>query len=251
MDNIIYYFSGRGNSLKTALDVSQRLDHSVLFPMRDGTICSAGPNADTIGIFTPVIDMGIPAYVLNFVDRLQVANKQAYIYAAVTNGGMPAAAMKQIRKCFEKKGLTLSAEFLVKFGAEWSASEEWQKHIDGITEIIRQKQIQKCTLSWKDKVLTAANPLAKLLIPSEDKKFMVGENCTGCGTCEKICPVKNIRLTDGKPEWLHSCEQCAACFSWCPQEAITGTNLAARTRFTNPEITLEQMLGKAKLNMQI
>lgn len=156
--------------------------------------------------------------------------------------------MKQIRKSLQKKGLTLSAEFQPKFGVGWSASEEWQKQIDWIAEIIQQKQNQKCTASWKDNALTSVNPLAKLLIPSEDKKFTVDEKCTGCGTCEKICPVKNIRLTDGKPVWMHSCEQCAACFSWCPSEAIAGTNLAARTRFRNAYITLEQMLNQAAVN---
>jgi MinD superfamily P-loop ATPase len=82
------------------------------------------------------------------------------------------------------------------------------------------------------------------MIPSEDKKFALDGKCTGCGTCEKICPVKNIRLAEGKPVWLHACEQCAACFSWCPKEAISGTNLAARTHYTNSNITLSQMLGR-------
>jgi ferredoxin len=242
MTNKIYYFSGRGNSLKTALEISKRLGNTTLSPIKHGTAAADLEDLDSIGIFTPVIDLGIPAYVLNFIDQLQVTNKQTYLYAVITNGGMPCAAAEQIRKHLKKKGLTLSAEFLLTFGIGWSGTEEWMQKIDWISEIIKHKQIQRSGLKLKDRMLTMANPLAKMMIPSEDKKFILDENCNGCGICEKICPVKNIRLTDGKPEWLHSCEQCAACFSWCPSAAIAGTNLAARTHYTNSDITLAQML---------
>lgn len=240
--NVIYYFSGRGNSLKTTLDLSRRLEDTIVIPIRDGVRTDHAEDAETIGIITPVIDFGVPAYVLRFIDRLQAANKDVYIYAVITNGGMPCAAAEQLRKRLKRNGLALSAEFPLTFGLGWSASEEWLGQIDRIAALIRQKQGEKSNITWKDLLFTLANHLAKRLIPSEDRKFSLNEKCTGCGVCEKICPANNIRLTNGKPVWMHSCEQCAACFNWCPSEAIEGKNLAARTHFTNPEITLEQML---------
>jgi ferredoxin len=243
--NKIYYFSGRGNSLKTALDISRRLDHTELVPISKRTGFLSAENADTIGIFTPVIDLGIPSFVLNFISHLHISNREAYLYAVITNGGMPCAASGQIRKCLKKRGLTLSAEFLPSFGLGWSASEDWENQMDRIAEIIRNKKTERANLTLKDRLLTLANPLAKLLIPSEDRKFTVNENCSGCGTCERICPVGNIRIEDGKPVWLHTCEQCASCFSWCPSAAIEGTNLAARTRYRNSEVTLTEMLDCA------
>ncbi len=243
MTNQIYYFTGRGNSLVTALELSKRLDSSTLIPIRHGVRHEIAEEADSIGIFTPVIDIGIPAYVLKFIDQLQVKDKNIYVFAVVTSGGMPGAAMEQLRKQLKKKGLRLQAEFLMTFGLGWSASEEWLSQIDRMAEIIKRKPSQKLKLAVKDRLLTMANPLAKLIIPTEDKKFALNDSCTGCGICEKICPVKNIRLEDGSPIWLHSCEQCAACFSWCPNEAITGTNLASRTHYRNSNITLGQMLN--------
>ena len=243
MKNKIYYFTGRGNSLMTALELSKRLGNSEPIPIRYEIRHDNTEDVDSIGIFTPVIDLGIPAYVLKFIDKLQVKNKNTYVYAVVTNGGMPGAATEQIRKHLKKKGLNLAAEFLMRFGIGWTASDEWLKQIDRISEIIRNKQLQKLRPSAKDRLLTMANPLAKLIIPAEDKKFTLnGSCCTGCGICEKICPVRNIRLENGKPVWLHSCEQCSACFSWCPSEAITGTNLASRTHYRNSDVTLDQML---------
>jgi Pyruvate/2-oxoacid:ferredoxin oxidoreductase delta subunit len=30
----------------------------------------------------------------------------------------------------------------------------------------------------------------------------------------------NIKIADGKPLFLHKCEQCMACIQWCPKSAI-------------------------------
>lgn len=69
-----------------------------------------------------------------------------------------------------------------------------------------------------------------------DKKFFVQETCNRCGLCEKVCPVQNIRLVDGRPAWQHHCEQCMACLQWCPQEAIQfGKATIGRRRYRHPE----------------
>ena len=69
-----------------------------------------------------------------------------------------------------------------------------------------------------------------------DKNFNVEEKCTQCGICEKICPVGNIKLVDGKPTWHQNCEQCMRCIQWCPVEAIQiGKATITRTRYHNPE----------------
>ena len=34
------------------------------------------------------------------------------------------------------------------------------------------------------------------IIPLMDKSYHTDENCTGCSTCTKICPVYNIKIVD-------------------------------------------------------
>ena len=76
-----------------------------------------------------------------------------------------------------------------------------------------------------------------------DKKFTVGDTCRGCGICERVCQVGNIQMTDGKPNWLHHCEQCLACLQWCPEEAIqVGTKTEGRTRYHHPEIRANDLM---------
>ncbi|MBP8640276.1 MAG: EFR1 family ferrodoxin [Oscillospiraceae bacterium] len=52
------------------------------------------------------------------------------------------------------------------------------------------------------------------------KGFNVTDKCISCGKCEKLCPVKNIKLCDGKPVYSDQCTHCMACICACPTEAI-------------------------------
>ena len=50
--------------------------------------------------------------------------------------------------------------------------------------------------------------------------FRADDNCIGCGQCVKNCPMNNITLKDGKPQWGKQCTHCMACICCCPAEAI-------------------------------
>ncbi len=53
-------------------------------------------------------------------------------------------------------------------------------------------------------------------------------------------------MKEGRPCWLHRCEQCLACIQWCPREAIQYGKKTVRTpRYHNPEVTLKDMLDAA------
>lgn len=50
--------------------------------------------------------------------------------------------------------------------------------------------------------------------------FFATDACTGCQRCAQKCPVHNISLVNGRPEWSDHCTQCLACFHICPVNAI-------------------------------
>ncbi|HBF40164.1 MAG TPA: 4Fe-4S ferredoxin, partial [Firmicutes bacterium] len=78
--------------------------------------------------------------------------------------------------------------------------------------------------------------------PTLDRNFTVNEKCNGCNTCEKVCPVKNIQIADGKPWWQGHCEHCLACIQWCPQEAIQyGSATVHRKRYHHPEVLVKEL----------
>ncbi|KKN39208.1 hypothetical protein LCGC14_0745920, partial [marine sediment metagenome] len=68
------------------------------------------------------------------------------------------------------------------------------------------------------------------------------DNCTNCGICKDVCPVNNIILIDGRPQWQHRCQQCLACINFCPEKSIQfGSQTLKTQRYHNPEITIKDI----------
>lgn len=72
------------------------------------------------------------------------------------------------------------------------------------------------------------SPFYKLFV--NDRRFKAGDGCTGCGLCERLCPLANIRLKEGRPQWNGNCTQCMACISACPANAVEFGSITAGKR---------------------
>ena len=80
----------------------------------------------------------------------------------------------------------------------------------------------------------AAGPLGRLLsgpvnrlfyrFQVSARGFRVTDACTGCGLCQRLCPLRNIRLEQGRPVWGERCTHCMACICACPAQAIEYKN---------------------------
>lgn len=54
-----------------------------------------------------------------------------------------------------------------------------------------------------------------------DKLHVEEDKCIGCGKCEKLCPMNNIKIVDKKVVQNNQCTMCYRCINNCPKQAMT------------------------------
>ena len=74
------------------------------------------------------------------------------------------------------------------------------------------------------------------------KSFRTDEECNGCMTCEKVCPVNNIKV-DRKLVFYNNCQSRLACIQNCPKKAIHHNKEKSSERFRNEHITLKEIIN--------
>lgn len=258
MSTTIYYFSGTGNSLKIARDMAETIDDTKLVSIARATEDQLAPDTDAVGIVFPVYAWGPPSVVTQFLDKVSIGSDK-YVFAVCTCGGSASGTLVKFKKQLLTKGIMLSAGFVVLMPTNYivwgeALPEEKQQEMfarakDRVAEIcmvIEAKKVQEVEMGG----LLGRLVLTGLIYNSSigffanlDKKFTVYTACNGCGICERVCQVGNITMKDGKPDWLHHCEQCLACLHWCPQEAIqVGKKTEGRKRYHHPEINAKDLM---------
>lgn len=109
MEKIIYYFSGTGNSLRTARIIAAELGGAKLVSMRRDPQKVSAITAEVIGFICPVYEWDVPEPVKAFVERLSV-NPNAYIFMVATYIAVHGRCFETISAALEKKGAHLHYE---------------------------------------------------------------------------------------------------------------------------------------------
>lgn len=256
--NIIFYFSGTGNSLVVAKKIQKQLENCELISMGANTEYILENNYDTIGFVYPTYCQGVPLKVGEFIKNTKFNNqKGTYIFAVATCGGSSGIALAQTKTMIEQNGGNLNYGATVKMVPNYVALYDMKKDT---SELLAKanKQITAVVNDVKSRnnnEVGKEHAIVKLVYDKimngfnvKDENFNISSECTSCGLCEKVCPVGNIKLVDGKPTFKNKCEQCMACVQYCPKQAINYKNKTQkRGRYHNPLVDANAL---AKCNEQ-
>lgn len=262
--NLMYVYSGTGNTLHLAERLSERIgEHEIhnMVGLMDEDVHADG---ETVGIFYPVHAFGAPAVVHRFLSRLSV-KPSSWVYLVLDSAGTPLGAAAQCRRILKKRGIRLDASFSVKMPGNYPPlynppsgeklrrlAQKGDLSMDGVIEAVLTRKGSRSPNKLLGILSEFINSGALRAAPRGDSKFFSTDECTGCGICASVCPVDNVKIVDGRPTWLGNCTGCLSCFHWCPSKAIQYNRGSSfhRNRYGHPSIPLERYLDWCSLGKE-
>lgn len=241
----ILYFTATGNSLYIAksfggetYSIPQLLKEN-RFEIED----------EKIGIVFPVYHSGVPKIVEEFLDKAKL--NADYIFGLATYGLFSGAATRHLIKIGERNGIRFSYINEIVMVDNYLPGFEMKQQSDGQSKKRIDEKLHKIVSDIKDrrnfikKSSVIREPLLslnqKLYDKEFQKKFSVNSTCNGCKTCEKVCPVNNIKVTK-QPVFSNNCQHCLSCIQNCPQKAIHIKGEKSSVRYRNTNVTLKEII---------
>lgn len=233
---MILFFSGTGNSRYAARRLAEALDaepavsiNEYLKAGRTGDFTS-----DTPYVFVaPTYAWQLPRLVRDFIRASRFRSSKDAYFVLTCGDAAGNAAQYAGRLCAEIglrfRGLlavVMPENYVAMFPVpEREAAErviaDAQPALSLAARYIRErKAFPSYVPSLLDRLFSG--PVNRVFYPFcvSAKGFRVTNACVGCGRCERLCPLNNIRLKEGRPAWGSRCTHCMACICACPVQAI-------------------------------
>ena len=231
---IVIYFTGTGNSKYAAQRVAEIAGASDIIDA--GAEIKAGRPAkirdDDLVVAMPVYAWKMPEILENWLRASDIRVKR--IWYIMTCGDQMGGADRYNSRISKDLGaehmgtaeIIMPENYIAMFNAPFEEeAREIVKAAEGPIEragetIARGEKLQPSRQAFIWKMGTSiVNPVfSKVFI--KDKAFYSTDGCNGCGQCVELCPMNNIIMEGGRPEWMGNCIHCMACICYCPAEAI-------------------------------
>jgi ferredoxin len=260
MSATIYFFSATGNSYDVAREIAAKLSDADIQSLVPLASRRTAARDETVGLVFPVYDWNLPLIVRDFLKNLDVSGVK-YFFAVATCNYLPGRALDIVSNLLSEKGLRLNAGYVIRmpgtylplYGANSPKTQQRKlarksRKTDEIASAVRRGLNHRPEHSFVgiDRALGSRMEKHMEAFPEKDREFHIEGSCTGCGICRNVCPFGNIEMADGKPQWLHKCQQCLACVHFCPQGCIQiGRKTQGKTRYKNPVVPLKDIMALA------
>lgn len=241
MKKRIYYFTGTGNSMRAARVIAGKLGDTEIVSMRCDPKDVPATDCDIVGFVYPVYHWTMPAHAAAFVEELDI-NPKAYIFVVAMPSFVCGIACERLAEILEKKGVRIDYGNLAHCVANYAIVyppfpspklrvPKTEKKLKRIAEDISNRKTKDYPHGSgfikrrRNKVMIPYLELQKYA----DYPFTISNDCISCGLCSRVCPCSNIKMSNGRPAFLHHCANCMACVVSCPKRAI-GYDITAEDR---------------------
>ncbi len=229
------YFSGTGNSAYVAKRIGDEIENEPLNLFKKIRNCDYSylTSDRPWVIVVPTYAWRIPRIVHEWLMKTELGGNRN-IYFVMTCGDSNGNSGKYLKKLCLAKGMNYKGCVSITMPENYIALFKTPDKKEALAIIEQAEEIISDTAQYIKNNLPFPEPhvtfkdnfnsgfVNDIFYPMfvHSKKFYVTNACISCEKCEKVCPLGNIQLENGKPNWRNNCTHCMACICRCPKEAI-------------------------------
>lgn len=241
---MIFCYSGTGNSALVARELQSHLGGEIV--MLEGRMLE-NPSGDVVVVpegepvvwVFPVYSWGVPPVLVPFLRRCKLKMEPEHAtphFMVCTCGDDTGYADHQWAKIVGRRGwnprgafsVTMPNTYVLMKGfnvdtpelaaGKLAAMPARVAHIAGkIRKGYGEGEMTRGSWAWLKTYVVYPWFVAFCMSP---KPFHAADACTSCGLCARSCPLGNISMTGGRPEWGARCALCLRCYHGCPVHAV-------------------------------
>ena len=249
---MVFYFTGTGNSLYIAKQLSES-PVSIPRAMKRETLDFTD---GSIGIVTPIYGHEMPQMVKDFLKKASFHTD--YFYILLTYGNRHGGAAELAKQVCDECGVKVNYINVIQMVDNWlpgfdmNEQKAIDKHIpQQLAPILADLNAKKNAISPVTDTDRAAHQqflagISRMPADAWQHLLKISDACVGCGICEKVCPSGSIRVENGRAvHHAGNCQTCLACVHACPRKAI-GLVMPEKNpnaRYRNEHISLQEIIA--------
>ena len=233
------YFSGTGNSRYVAeLFINEYDKAAKAFSIEHDNVIKAVKNEDMLVFAYPVQYSTVPKILRDFIIDHKELWKNKKVFVIATMGLFSGDGAGILGRLLQKCGAEILGGLHLKMPDSIGDEKVLKRPLEKNKELVTKAE-QKIRKSVN--LLKSGKPTQegigilyrisgffgqRLYFGHKTKnysdKLRVDEDkCIGCGKCEKLCPMNNIKIVGKKVAQNNRCTMCYRCINNCPKQAMT------------------------------
>ena len=233
------YFSGTGNSKRAAEVFCAEYDKSTrVLSIEDDSVIEAVKKEDELVFSYPVQYSTVPKILRDFIAENKEIWNNKKVFVICTMGMFSGDGAGLLGRLLKKYGATVTGGLHLRMPDSICDEKALKKPFEKNRELVKTAE-EKAVIAAKlykegkptKEGINVFYRLAgffgqRLYFGHMTKKYsdklkIDKDLCVGCGKCEQLCPMKNIKIVDNKAVSQGQCTMCYRCVNHCPKQAMT------------------------------